>query len=287
VLPRWARIVYSPHCFGFERRDLGPVARFAVRAIEEALAPLHDGIAAIGAHEAALARGLKLNRRTWVVPNSVSIEPPPVANARTDGRLCIGMVGRTAPQKGVDFFIESVRRLPPERFRALWIGGGDEAGQRALRAAGIEVTGWVPRAEVLARLATEVDLYLHTARWEGTPITLLEAAALGLPIVCRDIEHLRDVPLGARVRSPEAAAAAVVRLGDPAERARAQVANARILAQFSPQHTRAALLAAYADCRQVSRAFKPTRDASPSTVAQPLLRASSPPWAWTSRPRAR
>ena len=159
------------------------------------------------------------------------------------------MVGRAAVQKGVEFFIDVGKRLSPDRFRFVWIGGGDERGLRTLRSAGIEATGWIARDHVLRLFVNEVDVYLHTAVWEGTPITLLEAATLDLPIICRDIPHLDDVPAPLKVRTAEEAAAAVEASADPTTRARLSAGNAGILECFSPTRTRAALLAAYRDCR--------------------------------------
>ena len=44
----------------------------------------------------------------------------------------------------------------------------------------------LPRDEVMIRLK-ESDLYLHTAAWEGMPLTILEASKLHVPMVIRSI----------------------------------------------------------------------------------------------------
>ncbi|WP_155487378.1 glycosyltransferase, partial [Vibrio campbellii] len=67
-----------------------------------------------------------------------------------------------------------------------WIGGGERELEDQLRAQGIKVTGMIPRDEVVSLLKTS-DLYLHTAAWEGMPLTILEAAKLHLPMVIRSI----------------------------------------------------------------------------------------------------
>ncbi len=46
-----------------------------------------------------------------------------------------------------------------------------------------------------ARLVLEASqAVLHTARWEGLPRVLLEAAAVGRPIIAYDVKGVRDVP---------------------------------------------------------------------------------------------
>ena len=46
----------------------------------------------------------------------------------------------------------------------------------------VEITGWLPRAEVLRRLAG-CHLYMQTSLWEGLPIALLEGMVLGLAVL--------------------------------------------------------------------------------------------------------
>jgi glycosyltransferase involved in cell wall biosynthesis len=46
----------------------------------------------------------------------------------------------------------------------------------------VKLTGFLERSDVLAILGAS-DIFVMTSTYEGTPITLLEAAALGLPIV--------------------------------------------------------------------------------------------------------
>ena len=120
------------------------------------------------------------------------------------------MLGRISPQKGPDFFRRAVELSQASALplRWIWIGGGAAADERALREAGAEVTGWVSRSEALGWLAT-ADVYVHTAAWEGFPVSLLEAAALGLPIVARRIPALESLGPPLLCDSPEALVAAL------------------------------------------------------------------------------
>ncbi len=73
------------------------------------------------------------------------------------------------------------------------------------------VTGWKPRPAVAAELAA-AHAYVHTAAWEGNPVAVLEAAAMGLPVVARDIRSLRHAGLPQLVSDPAELARRVVAL---------------------------------------------------------------------------
>ncbi|MFX7785070.1 glycosyltransferase, partial [Acinetobacter baumannii] len=73
--------------------------------------------------------------------------------------------------------------LPAVTVAATWIGDGPSSAPR------VRVPGWAARDDVRAELA-ELDVYFHTAAWEGFPIAILDAAAMGLPILARRIPAL-------------------------------------------------------------------------------------------------
>jgi glycosyltransferase involved in cell wall biosynthesis len=60
-----------------------------------------------------------------------------------------------------------------------------------LRAVGVEVTGWLPEEEVRARLAT-ATAYVQSSRWEGLPLAVLQAMAVGLPCLVLNAVGNRD-----------------------------------------------------------------------------------------------
>ena len=43
------------------------------------------------------------------------------------------------------------------------------------------------------RRLKDADLYLHTAAWEGMPLTILEAAKLHLPMIIRSIGATKEL----------------------------------------------------------------------------------------------
>jgi glycosyltransferase involved in cell wall biosynthesis len=241
--------VYTPHAYPFERRDVPAAVRGLYWLVEAGLSLGGGCVAAVGPHEAELAARLPGRQAVVQVPNVVRGLRPAGArgNAEPGAALELAMVGRLSPQKGWEFFAEAVRRsrtlgLP---LRWTWVGGGAPDQEAALRDAGAVVTGWLPRQAALDRLAA-ADAYVHTAAWEGFPVSVLEAAALGLPIVARRIPALEALGVSALCDTPDGLVrAACSLLHRPAWEAVARRSR-RLVERHQPAAQRAALETAYA-----------------------------------------
>jgi glycosyltransferase involved in cell wall biosynthesis len=102
-------------------------------------------------------------------------------------------LGRLSRQKAPDNFAavaRSVRQHTPDA-RFIWVGDGDAGYRTILEQAGCEVTGWCNRAAVARQLAN-AHVYLQTSRWEGLPISVIQALAAGVPCVVNDCIGNRD-----------------------------------------------------------------------------------------------
>jgi glycosyltransferase involved in cell wall biosynthesis len=207
-IPR-ERIVFTPHCYAFERLDLGAAGRGFARGLEAALARRTGIVAGVSPYEVALARG----RVVTYVPNTLPGQTP----QRRVMPPVVVAVGRICPQKDPEFLAQAARKAG-KGARWIWIGDGDHLLKRRLNTAGIAVTGWVPRTQVQELLAA-ASIYVHTARWEGAPLAVLEAVGAGLPVIARDIPSLRSLSVPCLVRTPGEMAAVAMRLAaDPSAR---------------------------------------------------------------------
>ena len=67
-------------------------------------------------------------------------------------------------------------------------------GRRARRApaAGIPLSDWLPRGELLDRIGS-AGAYLHWTAWDGLPLSILEAMALDVVVVASDIPPNREI----------------------------------------------------------------------------------------------
>jgi glycosyltransferase involved in cell wall biosynthesis len=123
-------------------------------------------------------------REAIVIPSCYV--PPQNASAlarRGDAVLWVGMM---LPGKRPELLLELAKRLPHRRF--VMVGGPGRSGapvfdrirKDAAHLANVEVTGFLPLAEVERRMAG-ARLLVNTSYYEGMPNTFLQAWAHGLP----------------------------------------------------------------------------------------------------------
>ena len=246
VSRRGRRIVYTPHCFSMERADLSPAARRGYGLAERLLGLNTDVFAGCSEREVDLARVIAPARRHVWVPNLSDVTPADVAHLDVP-RFDLVAAGRVTAQRDPEWFravVERVRELHGP-VTAAWVGGGDADRIERLRSADITVTGWLPRSAALATMARST-VYVHTAVWDGAPMTVLEAQRLGRPIAARRSPALDAAP-ASYVGNDAAHLAAIVL--EALERPEAAQANAAAWAAHFAGHTierqRAALLEAY------------------------------------------
>ncbi len=214
-------VVYTPHGYSFIR-DRGALVRFAARLLERAIATRVDMIAAVSDYEAGLARGVG-GRRVEVVPNGIPELDNPVATAppQADPPLVVS-VGRIDPARGPEGAANILGRLR-DVARAEWVGGGgsSKGGAAALADAGVPVTGWLERPQVLARLASATAC-LHWSAWDSQPLAVLEAMSQDAVVVASDIPANREVLGPEQVCRTEQAAGELLRrvVTDPSYRDR-------------------------------------------------------------------
>ena len=205
------RIIYTPHAYAFLRRDQSLSVRAMYWLVESILSKRNQTIAAISPFEVSVAAKLSsAQARVSYLPNVVSHEVGKSRLARQKGKTPVVVtVGRVSAQKDPLFF-SNVARAARLQIRWVWVGDGDPFLKNQLESAGVRVTGWMPNDRVHSEIA-RADLYFHSAEWEGAPITLLEAAAIGTPVLARGIETLTGLGFPLTEDSPFAAAQAIER----------------------------------------------------------------------------
>ena len=187
---RWSRIWYSPHAYGFLRTDTHPVVRHSAVLAERLLSRV-GSVAAVSESEAELAREVTGARRVTVLHNRVDIAAlPRLTNTAATRKPLVVTAGRLAPQKDPERFARIAERLQRQA-EFVWIGAGAE-GERVFANSPVTALRWTSRDQTLRHLAS-ANIYLSTSRWEGLPLALVEAQAMGLPAVGTDVPGNRDV----------------------------------------------------------------------------------------------
>ncbi len=161
-----------------------------------------------------------------------------------DGRHpIIGAAGRMVPQKDPLTFVHAAARLKDTLPEAIfvWCGDGELRSETERLAVQLNVPLIVPgHQENSAAIMRAFDVFVLPSIYEGLPFALLEAMALGLPIVATDISGVRDVlrqqPAGwlTAPQDADALAATIARAwAQPEEaRRRAQVAQRLVETRF-------------------------------------------------------
>lgn len=202
-------VIYEPHCYVFDDPHRHPLAKSLYRRIERLLSRRTTITVALTEHERGLAHGLDKNAKVRVLPNIPTI---PTVDHREEPMQAapeITMIGRIVPQKDPDFF-RDLARFSAERglpFKFVWIGAGTESATSSLQAEGIEVTGWLSPEKISQRLST-AWMYVHSAHYEGFPLSVLDAAAARVPIIVRDLPCFNETRL-TKIDTPEEAIAAL------------------------------------------------------------------------------
>jgi len=209
-----------------------------------------DAVIAVSRQLAATLRGTRVRAETLhVIPNAWNGRIPladrlaarKFLGLATDG-LVVGWIGRLIPVKGADVFLQAISQLASLPLTISVIGDGSERAklenivQNAGLSGRVRFHGTVPNA---ARYITAFDVFVLSSRSEGTPVTLLEAMAAGVPVVVTSVGGVPDVvgPNEATMVPPEnpAALADAIRsvIADPvAARRRAEAATHRLRAEF-------------------------------------------------------
>lgn len=189
------RTVYTPHGYGFQRRDINPFSRIAFYVIEVALGANTSVIAACSPIEVQIARQMStVSARVQYVPNVATIKPRTKPRTGRGTIRRFGILGRISAAKDPEHFIRvsaQIRAAFPDS-TAVWIGGGDSADIDTLRRNGVHVTGWLG-GDALVDEIDELDLYIHTSAWESFPLAVLDVHARRVPMLVRGIPAFVDI----------------------------------------------------------------------------------------------
>ncbi|WP_043533986.1 glycosyltransferase [Actinomyces polynesiensis] len=217
-------IVYTPHCYAFERKVSPMILRAAYWLLEKSLAANTSVVAACSDREVWLARSLNSRVPTVMVPNRAEVPPADGPKREPNHERVVVASGRITRQKGPDFFAAASAASEQYGFGLTWrwLGGGSIREENELLevSKSIELTGWISRRTLFDELQA-ANVYVHTAEWEGFPISLLEAHSARVPIIVRKIGAFVGAPPAWCVDTPEELVKKVVELmGSEAERKR-------------------------------------------------------------------
>ncbi|MCK4546907.1 MAG: glycosyltransferase family 4 protein [Candidatus Eisenbacteria sp.] len=190
--------------------------------------------------------GMKHSRIERVYNGVDLAEYSPASNAEElrrnlgleEGEKAIGIIGRLDAQKRHDLFLEAAREVHARHGEARFLVVGDGALRASLEAMagrlGIEsVVRFLGYREDMPAVLGALDVVVFSSSHEGMPFAMLEAMAMGKPVVTSDVfgisEVIRDGHTGRLVAPGDsrAIAEALTDLLKSAERTRLLGARAR------------------------------------------------------------
>lgn len=190
---RFARqAFYSPHCISLMHLNLSGGERRLYRALERLANRACPGVyvACSEPERAVIEREIRAPAR--LLENALEeglADAYPRRSARHADVRWVVACARIADLKDPALFADicsAVRKRRPE-MEFMWIGDGNRRQRRMLERAGALVSGWMAREDALRHVA-ESCVYLSTSRWEGMPVSVLEAMMLEVPVLCRRAE---------------------------------------------------------------------------------------------------
>lgn len=247
TIPLPCPVVYQPHCYAFEAPNRNRLARVAFWAAEYVVSHRTSSVLTLSQHEKDLARRLNAKVPTHYLPNVPTLPalPRESADARQP-KNSVFMIGRVAPQKDPSFFLNIVEhvRQRADNVEFVWIGDGENEQVEELERAGVRVTGWLGSNAMADELST-AGVYLHSASYEGFPLSVLDAASQGVPIVARGIPCFAGTPLLQAGTPDELAAHVVDVLSSQAIRSSVVGRGYKLLESMNEEAQREALDLAY------------------------------------------
>jgi glycosyltransferase involved in cell wall biosynthesis len=189
-------IVYTPHGYAFAGHFSRASERRAYKAIERALAPLASRVTCVCEAEARLARSVGPASRVRVVHNGIAAPPageadPRLASLGARGPV-IGALTLLRPGKGLETLLDAtpllLARHPKAQLAIVGEGPDLQALTDQARRLGVQdaVHFVGPTSDPLSALRG-MDVFVHPSWAEAFPYVILEAMALGRPIVASDV----------------------------------------------------------------------------------------------------
>ena len=168
--------------------------------LEKSLAVITTKLVTVGSRvkEELILAGVAKRDKFLVIPPGINFKLTAASSIDFENRslVRIGFVGRITQIKRPDKFLEIVERLKEIHANVSVSVAGDGSQLQEMkiiaqtRNLDIAFLGWVPDVEDLFK---ELDLIILTSDNEGTPISILQAAAQGCIALARDVGSVEDV----------------------------------------------------------------------------------------------
>lgn len=198
-------VITTSHGSAYWRAKWGGVSKAIIKLMDIPFVKLSNEVTFVSAKDAAFFEE-KYGRDTRYIPNGVGIEYTPDTDRATEllrehslapNSYFVFVAGRIEPTKGAHLAIEAVNKIVPQEY-LLVIGDyshkTDYSNQlRLIAGDNIKFHPLIDNAEILFGIMVNAKALVFPSTVEAMSMVLLEAASLGVPVICSDIEENRTV----------------------------------------------------------------------------------------------
>ncbi|MGL1958240.1 MAG: glycosyltransferase [Colwellia sp.] len=158
-------------------------------------------IQALGCSEVVDINKLGINKNVILIPNGQSpIDAHKIKVTKKQNDMIFGFCGRLATKhKGLDLLIEGFSQYKSQGGNGeLWlIGDGPDKSKLIAQANQLEYGKDIKFlgkmfGDLKLHTLLQIDVFVHTSRWEGMPMSVLEAFALGKPVLVSKETNMAD-----------------------------------------------------------------------------------------------
>jgi glycosyltransferase involved in cell wall biosynthesis len=183
------RIMYSPHCFSFQRLDLSIAPRVGLLIIEFLNSFKTSTYVCNWPNEMIISTRIsKISRSKVIMVPLFDLEKLTHAEySPKKMRSDFGIVGRIRPQKDPKFLIEvknEYEGICGKEMVVNWLGSGDFNLQENLIENNVGIHPWVEPGQT-SSFYKSIGSLVITSSWESGPLVLIEALNEGTPCILR------------------------------------------------------------------------------------------------------
>jgi glycosyltransferase involved in cell wall biosynthesis len=203
-----AATVYTAHAFAFQRRAAKPV-RLALLLVERLLSRITDRLVAVseGECEVVVRNKVAAAEKVEIIVNGLDFsefrgQVDRKAKAKELGidnhYRVVGMVARIVAQKGFQYFLRAaeivLNRFPDTIF--VLVGDGERRNEAEALVKSLNISGRVVMTgnrEDIPAIYSVFDVFVLPSLWEGLPYAVLEAMAMGKPVIATRIPGIEEL----------------------------------------------------------------------------------------------
>jgi len=174
-------VVHTFHGIHHERTFIGNLKL----NIDRLLKLLAEHYICVSEDEKEKALNYGVCSEAYVVPNGVSCTPINPYTVRKT--LKVGLLARLSYQKGIDILISHLNSITLKDITFQIAGSGENELQLKESAKETEALTFLGKTLEPRSFLLDCDVFLSTSRWEGFPLSVLEAMACGIPCLLPDV----------------------------------------------------------------------------------------------------